>query len=502
MNTADYPTSNAENALMENHVNRSSTDSAIATQLELEFQDLEHAPLEAERAKPSWLKRPWSIVVLGLILISGVIGWQMYPKTQETSQPTIAKSDAGASLPVRAVRAKVAPIKRWVTSPDGDVRVERYKQLIFEANGEVTFLAKVGGRYLREGDFVRKGQLLATIDDREYRSNIRAAAADQEVAKRTEDQAIASLRQSEASLLQAKADLDLAKLEAKRRQQLFAQGVIPATELDTFNNKVVQAEVGVKVAQENVKSAKDQILMSQASSEANKAKWFNTTIAREDTQLVSPINGIVAYLNIREGEYWSSARVQSATDYQGTVESVPIVVVDPSSFEVSMELPAAEGRLLRPGQSAYIALDEDLSQAFVKGTSESSLVNIAKARGTVFSVTPAVTPGGRAVQVRIRIKNGRENLRIGARVQTWIAAQTKDQAITLPFGAVTTRDRKSYVFVVNEETGRVEQRPVVLDIEGLDSISIARGLQPGELVVTEGSNRLVHNSPVEVVSGS
>lgn len=382
------------------------------------------------------------------------------------------------------------------------MRVERYKQLIFEANGEVTYLAQMDGRYLREGDFVRKGQLLATIDDREYRSNIRAAKADLEVAQRTERQAIASLRQAEANLQQAKADLDLAKLEAKRRQQLFTQGVIPATERDTFNNKVVQAEVGVKVAQENVKSAKDQIVVSRASFEANQAKLLNTNIAREDTQLVSPINGIVAYLNIREGEYWNSARVQSATTYQGTVESVPIVVVDPSSFEVAMEMPATEGNLIRPGQPAYIALDEDISQAFVKGNSESNLVKIAKARGTVFSVTPAVTPGGRAVQVRIRINDGRKNLRIGARVQTWIATQTKSQAITLPFGAVTTRDRKSYVFVVNEETGRVEQRPVVLDIEGLDSISIASGLKPGELVVTEGSNRLVHNSPVEVVSAN
>lgn len=260
--------------------------------------------------------------------------------------------------------------------------------------------------------------------------------------------------------------------------------------------------MGVKVAQENVKSAKDQIVVSRASFEANQAKLLNTNIAREDTQLVSPINGIVAYLNIREGEYWNSARVQSATTYQGTVESVPIVVVDPSSFEVAMEMPATEGNLIRPGQPAYIALDEDISQAFVKGNSESNLVKIAKARGTVFSVTPAVTPGGRAVQVRIRINDGRKNLRIGARVQTWIATQTKSQAITLPFGAVTTRDRKSYVFVVNEETGRVEQRPVVLDIEGLDSISIASGLKPGELVVTEGSNRLVHNSPVEVVSAN
>ncbi len=469
-------------------------------ELNIPFSDPEQSP--PPRLEKSSKKSPWPIVILVMLVVAGLFGWRACSTTRNSASPIEERTKSAARLPVRAVRAKVAPIKRWVTSPDGDVRVERYKQLIFEANGEVNYLAKIDGRYLREGDFVRKGQLLATIDDREYRANIRAAKADQEVAQRTEKQAIASLRQSEANLRQAKADLDLAKVEAQRRQTLFAQGVIPATDRDTFNNKVVQAEVGVQVAQENVTSAKEQIAVSQASSEANTEKLFNTTVAREDTQLVSPINGIVAYLNIREGEYWNAARVQSATTYQTTVESVPIVVVDPSSFEVSMELPATAGRLVRPGQPAYIALDEDISQAAVKGTSENSLVKIAKAKGTVFSVTPAVTPGGRAVQVRVRINEGRKNVRIGARVQTWIATQVKSQAITLPFGAVTTRDRKSYVFVVNKKTGRVEQRPVVLDIEGLDSISIARGLKPGELVVTEGSNRLVHNTPVEVVSAN
>ena len=308
-----------------------------------------------------------------------------------------------------------------------------------------------------------------------------------------------SLRHSQANLKQAKADLALAQVEAKRRLDLFNQGVVPATEKDTYNNRVVQAEVGVQVAQENIKSAQDQVAASQASLQANQARLNNTVVAREDTQLISPMNGVVAYLNIRDGEYWSPNQVQSATTYQEAVESVPIVVVDASSFEVVLELSASEGSLIKPNQAVYIALDDDISQAFVGGLDQRSLVSVAKARGVVFSVTPAVTPGGRAVQVRIRITDGRENLRLGARVQAWISAQSRAQAITLPFGAVISRGRKSYVFVVNERTNRVEQREVVLDIEGLDRISIARGLKPGEIVVTEGSNRLVNNSPVQIV---
>ncbi|MEM9137302.1 MAG: HlyD family efflux transporter periplasmic adaptor subunit [Cyanobacteria bacterium P01_F01_bin.42] len=456
---------------------------------------------EAIVSQPAQKKFPWTLIVFGLLIIAGFVGWQTFQKNRET--PAVTEQDSSESegrLPVQVVPAQLSPIQRWVTSPDGEVSVERFKQLIFESSGEVTYLAQKNGRYLREGDSVRKGQLLARIDDRSYRSDIKAAIADREVAKRSKDQAIASLRQSKANLEQAEADLELAKVEAKRRQALFDQGVIPATERDTYDNRLLQAQVGVKVAQENVRSADDQVAVSQASLEANQARLDSTVIAKEDTELIAPIDGVVAYLNIRDGEYWSPTRVQSISTYQDAVESVPIVVVDPNSFEVLLELSSSEGSLIRPNQRVLIALDDDISQAFVEGLNERSLVSVAKARGTVFSVTPAVTPGGRAVQVRIRITDGIENLRLGARVQAWIEAQSRSQAITLPFGAVISRGRKAYVFVVDRETQRVEQREVTLDIEGLDRISIARGLRPGELVVTEGGNRLVDNSPVEIVS--
>ncbi|MEO1124416.1 MAG: biotin/lipoyl-binding protein [Cyanobacteria bacterium J06639_16] len=68
--------------------------------------------------------------------------------------------------------------------------------LNFYANGDITYVAKINGVGLREGDFVSKGQLLATIDDRRQTSSIETAEADIQVA-------INQREQSEASLLQA-----------------------------------------------------------------------------------------------------------------------------------------------------------------------------------------------------------------------------------------------------------------------------------------------------------
>ena len=61
------------------------------------------------------------------------------------------------------------------------------------------------------------------------------------------------------------------------------------------------------------------------------------------------------------------------------------------------------------------------------------------------------------------------------------------------------RDHQSYVFVVNEAEGTVEQRKVEEGIKGLAKKEIVEGVEPGDKLVTEGKNRLVNGSPVEII---
>lgn len=81
----------------------------------------------------------------------------------------------------------------------------------------------------------------------------------------------------------------------------------------------------------------------------------------------------------------------------------------------------------------------------------------------------------------------------------WIATEEKSEATVVPFNAFVFRDRQSYVFVVNESEGVVEQRAVQQGIEGLAKKEIVAGVKPGEKLVTEGKNRLVNGAPVEII---
>ena len=71
--------------------------------------------------------------------------------------------------------------------------------------------------------------------------------------------------------------------------------------------------------------------------------------------------------------------------------------------------------------------------------------------------------------------------------------------MVVPLGALLPREQKFYAFVVNEADGIVERRQVERGVEGLTEVEVLSGLEPGELVVVEGQNRLVDGTPVEVV---
>ena len=103
------------------------------------------------------------------------------------------------------------------------------------------------------------------------------------------------------------------------------------------------------------------------------------------------------------------------------------------------------------------------------------------------------------MRVTIRVNPGINKLQDGERVSAWIAVEDKDDAVVAPFNAFVFRDQDPYVFVVNQGTGKAEKRQIETGIEGLTKREIVTGVQPGELLVTEGTNRLVNGAAVEIV---
>ena len=475
--------------------------------------DLNHQDLAANQADHSGqtgiaskfkgfnLKSAWPLALLVLLAACGNIGFRVFQSMRsddEVSEAAIAPS----RLQVKAVRAQSRLAQQWVFD-EGVVTAAQRRVLNFEAEGDIQFIAKVDGRDLREGDRGSQGQLLATIDDRKQNVDIDTATADVEVTLRQQDQALAALSQAEADLDKAQSDLRFNEAELARYQQLFEQGAVAASDRDVYLNAAEQARANRRVAEEGVRVAQDDVRAAEASVGAAQARLRAADVNLEDTQLVSPIDGVVAYINIRAGEYWDTQITNTAGTLDDLTERAPIVVIEPQSFEVELELPADKAQAIRAGQPVYVVLADTVSGAEAAGTTNRNLLDMAQAEGSqgqVFSVSPTQTPGGRGVEVRLRSFQRVSNLQVGGRVYAWIEANTNPQALMEPLGALQAREQTFYAFVVDEATGTVERRAVQRGIEGLDGVEILSGIEPGELVVTAGINRLVDGAQVEVVS--
>ena len=374
--------------------------------------------------------------------------------------------------------------------------------LNFYADGDITYVAKNNGVALKEGDFVSRGQLLATVDDRRQTSSMVTSDADIQVAINERDQSQASVLQAKAELAKAESDLALAQTEYQRYQSLFEQGAVSASSRDVYQNRVDQAQAAFKIAQQTITSAEDNVRVADSSIQSAQARRTRIAVDLEDTQLASPIDGVIAYINIQEGEYWSSQYLNVNTS-QDLIETAPIVVVDPSTYEVELEIQADDANAVRSGQRAYVVLEEAVSAAQASGASQQNLLEIAKQQGSegrVFAISPSQTPGSRGTKIVIRDFQQVRNLKVGARAYVWIETEAKQNATVLPLGSVLARGQDFFAFVVNQTDGTVQQRQVTPGVEGLAGIEILAGVEPGELVVVDGQNRLVDGTPVEIIN--
>ena len=251
-----------------------------------------------------------------------------------------------------------------------------------------------------------------------------------------------------------------------------------------------------------MRTAEDGIRSATANMEASRSRFNQTAVDIEDTQLISPIDGVVAYVNIREGEYWST-QYFDRSNAQNAIETARIVVLDAESFEVELELQSDAAEDVRPGQRAYVVLEEDVSAAQAAGANRQDLLALAKEKGSegrVFSVSPSQTPGGRGTEVSIRNLQQVRNLKVGGQAYVWIEVATANDAVVLPIGALLPRNQEYFAVVVNPVEGSVQRRQVNRGIEGLSGVEILSGIEPGELVVVEGQNRLVEGTPVEIIN--
>lgn len=388
-----------------------------------------------------------------------------------------AKSMLGKrDMPVSVQQEKVA--RRSLTElvvANGKIQPVLQVKISPEVSGEIIALP------IKEGDRVKKGDLLVKIRPDNY------------IAAR--DSSLANFKYSLANSNTAVANLDKAELEYKRNEELFRHKLISDSDFLT-------AKTAFDVAKASLDAAGEQVGMAHASLNSAESDLSKTII-------YSPIDGTITKLNSQLGERVVGTAMMAGTEI--------MTVADLHEMEARVDIGEVDVVLIAVGQKARLEVD-----AFKDRKFNGVVTDIAdSAKNNDTSTTAAVSSSGTQdatkFQVKIRVKEKEEFLP-GMSVTAEIETRYRTNVLTVPIQSVTTRlpkdqtnsvagvvavndgktsDRKragetpkpvEVVFVM--EGDHVKMRPVKRGIEDDNYVEITDGLKESEEVVSGGSKAI------------
>jgi len=339
-----------------------------------------------------------------------------------------------------------------------DVPIEIQAVGNVEASSTVTLRSQVSGELIRvffkEGDFVKKGEKLFDVDARTYEAQL--------------NQVHANLGKDEAAMVQAEANLarDLAqqkyaRSEALRYSNLFEKHLVSREQTEQANANAEAISAAVQADQAAIQSAR-------AAVEATKAAVANAQVVLSYTKILSPIDGRTGNLDAKQGN------VISPNSSLTTINQVEPIYV-------SFAVPEAQLSAGKKGQRVTASPPDASSPS---------------KNGELFFVDNAVDTTTGTVRLKATFPNREHGLWPGQFVRVRVRVDTRYGALVVPSQAVQTGQDGFYVFVVKPDR-RVESRPVVPGIRVDQDTVIEKGLEPGEIVVTEGQLRLAIGSLVQ-----
>ena len=326
------------------------------------------------------------------------------------------------------------------------------------AYDHITVGMKVPGRLqtisVDFGSTVRKGQVIAQLEQQDYKLRVQQAEAALAQARArlglSPDGADDRVSAEETGTVrQAKAVLDDAKVKRDRAAKLVDQGVVSRAELDT-------AESDYKVALSRYQDGLEEIrnrqgLLAQRRSELALAKQ-----QLADTLVYAPMDGVVQEKKASAGEYLAAG-----------APVVDIVRIDPLRLRV--DVPERESHNIKMGQSVRVT---------VEGDPDSYL-------GYIKRLSPTISEQNRVLSVEADVRNN-GRLRPGAFVKAEIVTNQTASAITVPPNAIVTFAGIDKVILV--ENGKAQEKAVTLGRRGNDWIEIKAGVNIGQTVVVDPGN--------------
>jgi HlyD family secretion protein len=380
-----------------------------------------------------------------------------------------------APLAVHVAAVERGPIRSLVST---NGKVEPLENFYFEAHAPMATIVK--RLLVREGDHVRKGQLLLQLDDANIRSQ--AAHAQAQMTAAQSDQTDVSTGGTheevltvDALLIKARSERDAAQRSLDAYRRLQQQGNAAPSEVKQAEDLLRRAQADVTLLEQKQKDrySPPEIAKVHAQSSEAQAAYAAAEDALSKSSVRAPFDGIVYSLPVKQGAY-----VQAG--------DLLLQVADLSRVQVRLFVDEPDVGRLAPGQKVEVTWDA-LPGRIWNG-SLSTVPSTVKLRGA------------RNVGEAICMLDNRD-LRLLPNVNVGVTVVTAEHSavLTLQRDALRIDDAKPYVYQVVD--GRLRRREVEISLQNLTRVEITSGLPENAVVAltADGSKPLSDGAAVKVV---
>ncbi len=386
-----------------------------------EFDEPESGGYPSRRPKRRW-------VYVGILIILAIVIWVAVRAVRKPAQPAATGRNArgGGAIPIVAA-----------TAHKGDIDVYYTGLGTVTPLATVTVRSRVDGELMRvlfrEGQSVKKGDLLAEIDDRPFR---------------------VQLTQAEGQLIKDQAALENARTDLQRYETLIKRNAVAQQVLATQQSQVAVDEGAVKADQGLIDSAK-----------------LNITYSR----IVAPISGRIGLRLVDPGN------IVHAADTNGMLvitQEQPISVI----FTISEEQLDAVLKRVNAGQKLKVdALDRSMTKPV--------------ASGTLYTVDNQIDPSTGTLKLRAIFDNKDGALFPNEFVNARLLLEQKRGVVLVPSAAIQRNQQRTFVYLVQPNKTVTIRNVTVGTVEG-DRTEVTSGINEGDTLVTAGVDKLQEGSKV------
>jgi HlyD family secretion protein len=436
----------------------------------------------------------WKKIAIGggvVVLLAAIVGFTVYQSGKNV-------------VTVQTGKAQRADLSA-VVSASGEIRPKTYVNIGANAYGKITHL------YVKEGDRVKKGQLLAQLENVQSTADVSANQASVQAAETDAVAADAGLKTSEADLQRAQADYARNKLDWDRAQNLYKDGLISKSDFDSRQNAWATADSGLVQAKARVAQAKAQNDSADRHVAQARANLTRVADVLQKTTYAAPYDGVVTSLPVREGE-------SVVIGIQNALGSTLLTLADMSVITAEVKVDETDIVNVRVGQPAEVTIDAIPKKVFRGTVSEIGDNAIVRSTGVATSQQATASEEAKDFKVVVTLTDPPPDLRPGLSTTAKITTAARSGVLTIPIQALSVRTKAQLaqekaapgsvhaaapvskdaskdegknkdqkedvpgVFVIRNK--KAEFVPVTTGVAGTSDMEVVSGLKDGDEVIT------------------